>query len=715
MSDATVVRPPLPDTGHRRRRPGRRSTCDRILGLVALTVALAWAVVATAQAFTGTPSGGGWSSVRAQLHWVPTILTSVPRNLGTFLVVSCVVVAMGLPGTLLLRLARVHWHDRFEHAVFAIAAGLAGWVPVLLLVGTYVGLSRLEVAVTTGVYIALPALKVLPPLMARIADDTRGLMNRAVKRAKARFRWLDALLVVVLLALLYMALLGALIPEVQFDARWYHLGSAAHYVEVGHFYNIVAATHDPALGLNPYQEVGYTGFFALAGAHASKAFAFLDLPLICAAIIAFARVHFDSTRLGLLAAIAFVSVPIASWSAATASNDLPVALYTLIAVHAVFCWLEDPGGKWGYAYLGIAMAAFTWGVKAFGLLTLALCVVIVLATVAARAQMRNRAVGKRLLVMGAIVIIVCAPWWIRVGAMTGNPVFPLAYQYLPSDYWNQFAAAGQNHFNRHVSLATLPVGLPQTLWNTVTDPVPYQVIAGPLFLVGVPLTLLLAGCTRRRLRPSFVLLGLFLLGWWIGWYIGGFSTSRYLVAIAPLTCLWMAIGIADAYRHPRFGRALPMVTLVVMAAICLSTIQPLTTLQRGSVAPGVEGSIPYDWNYLYKGEPEADVQLNALPMVAYIDAHLDPHTTKVYDAATLYSTYEYLLPEMYDGTTYGSPPAMHQWTIYDPDALAQIRANGITHLVIPVAAIDTLRLTALWPHLVELHRSPDGIVLYAVR
>ena len=317
--------------------------------------------------------------------------------------------------------------------------------------------------------------------------------------------------------------------------------------------------------------------------------------------------------------------------------------------------------------------------------------------------------------MGGIIVVVCAPWWIRVGAMTGDPVFPLAYQYLPTDYWNRYAAAGQNHFNRHISLATLPIGLPRTLWNTVTSPVPYQVIVGPLFLVGVPLTLLLAACTKRRIRPTFLLLGLFLLGWWIGWYIGGFSTSRYLVGIAPLACLWMAVGIADAFRHPRFGRALPTVALVALSVICLSTTQLLTTLERGSVAPGVEGSIPYNWDYLYRGLPEADVQLNGLPMVAYIDAHLDPHKTKVYDAATLYSTYEYLLPEMFDGSTYGSPTSMHQWTIYDADALAHMRANGITHLVLPVAAVDTLRNTALWPHLVELHRSADGAVLYAIR
>ncbi len=219
--------------------------------------------------------------------------------------------------------------------------------------------------------------------------------------------------------------------------------------------------------------------------------------------------------------------------------------------------------------------------------------------------------------MAGVVIAVCGSWWIRVGAMTGNPVFPFAYRYFPSPYWNSYAAAAQNHFNRHVHVATLPIGLVQSLWNTVTNPVPYQVIVGPLFLVGIPLVLLLACCTTSRPRAAFLLLGLFMLGWWIGWYIGGFSTSRYLVTIAPLACLWMVVGVADTFSNPRFGHALPTVTLIALVLICLSTTQFFTTLERGSVTPGVEGSIPYDWAYLYQGQPEFDVQLATMPMVDY--------------------------------------------------------------------------------------------------
>ena len=691
------------------------SVRSRGVGLLLLLFAVGWILLAGAQAFVGSPHGAGWASVRSQLHWIPTILSNAPRNFGTFLLVSIMVLAMALPGAAILRLFRVHWHDWFEHGTFAVAAGLAGWVPLVLVVGTYVGLSRLDVAVTTGLYIVIPSLWIVPAFTRNLASSPPGLLQRTCSYARDNIKWFDVILIVLIMVLLYMALLGALIPEIQFDARWYHLGSAAHYVEVGHFYNIVAATHDPAMGLNPYQEIAYTGFYALTGSHGAKALAFLDAPLICTAIVAFARVHFASIRLGLLAALAFLSLPIASWSAATASNDLPVALYTLLAVHALLLWLRSPRTQWGYAYLGIAMAAFRVWSQAVRTLDARTLRGAGHPDHPGGADLRTWASAKRLAIMGGVVIVVCGSWWIRVGAMTGNPVFPFAYGIFPSRYWNGYAAAAQNHMNRPVHLSTLPVGAVESLWNTVTNPVPYQVIVGPLFLVGIPLVLLLACCTTSRPRPAFVLLGLFMLGWWIGWYIGGFSTSRYLVAIAPLACLWMAIGIADAFSSPRFGRALPMVTMVALVLICLSTTQFFTTLERGSVTPGVEGSIPYDWAYLYQGQPEFDVQLISLPMVDYINSHLNARTTKVYDAASLYDVYEYLRPEMFDGSTYGSPTTMRQWTLYGADAVAQLHANHVTDLVMPATAVGTLLHTDLWPHLSVIHRSPDGLVLFSVR
>ncbi len=70
---------------------------------------------------------------------------------------------------------------------------------------------------------------------------------------------------------------------------------------------------------------------------------------------------------------------------------------------------------------------------------------------------------------------------------------------------------------------------------------------------------------------------------------------------------------------------------------------------------------------------------------------------------------------MFDGTTYGSPTTMRQWTLYDADAFAHLHANHVTDIVMPASAVGTLLHTDLWPHLRQIHRSPDGLVLFSVR
>jgi hypothetical protein len=691
----------------------KQSSRWRIAVVLLVLGAVAWIVGAGSQAFVGSPHGASGTAFD-HLSWLPTIFSHAPRNIGIFLIVAFIVLAMALPGIALTRLFRIEWHDKFERLTFSLAAGLAGWVPIVLIVGTFVGLSRTDVALATTLYILIPAVWILPPLRGKWTGSLSDVLARIGPQARRDTWWIDGLLLLGLLVLLYLVLLGALMPEIQFDAIWYHLGSAAHYVEVGHFYNIVAATHDPAMGLNPYQEISYTGFYSLGGAHAAKAFAFLDLPLICAAMASFARVHFDSTRTGIIAALAFVSVPIAAWSASTASNDLPVALYTVLAVHALLRWYADPSRGWGYAYLGLAAAAFCSGVKAFGLLTLGLCLTLIVLTVLFRPILRRRTSIKRLGIGVGTIVLVCSAWWIRVGAMTGNPIFPLAYKIFPSQYWNHFAVSGQNQANRHVSLGTLPLGLVESLWNTVTNPVPYQAILGPFFLVSIPLVLVLVLCTTSRPRVSFLLIGVFMLGWWIGWYVGGFSTSRYLVGIAPLACLWIAIGISDAIQNPRFGLAPPIVIVAGLTFIAVATTPLLTLGERGAISPGVEGSIPYDWSYLYRGQPEAKVLLDHLPMVQFINTHLNQATAKIFDAGGLYSSYEYLRPEMYDGTNYGSAASMRQWSLANSNALALLKANHVTHIVASSAQVPYLMGIALWTHLIEIYHSPDDLTLYRI-
>ena len=272
---------------------------SRGLGLLLLVIAVAWILLAGAQAFLGLPHGAGWGSVRSQLHWIPTILSDAPRNLGTFLLVSVVVLAMALPGAALLRLLRLEWQDWLEHGIFAVAAGLAGWVPLLLVVGTYVGLGRLDVALTTGLYIAIPSLWIVPAYAQRLAGTSPGLLVRTRSFARDNIKWLDVILIALIAVLLYLALLGALIPETQLTlagTTWARqpttwrsdtsTTSSWQLMTPRWGSTLIRRSHTPVSIRSPVAMVPRP---SLSWTHPSSV----------SQLLAFARVHFASTRLGL--------------------------------------------------------------------------------------------------------------------------------------------------------------------------------------------------------------------------------------------------------------------------------------------------------------------------------------------------------------------------------------------------------------------------------
>jgi hypothetical protein len=677
----------------------------RIAIAVALVVAvLAWVAFVVPHSYH--LSKGPWATVRGTLAWLPTIASHLPR---TFAVTAVVVAAMAGPGALVLRLFGVTWHDRFEHWVFSLAAGLAAWVPVVLVTGSTVGLGRGTVVVITVVYLS-PCLYFAARLVWLLGSGRTGVGDLPVPR---RIPGVEIALCIVGLALLYYSLLGALQPEVNFDARWYHLGSASHYVEVGRFYDIVAATHDPAMGLNPYQEITLTGLFSLVGVHGARLLAFFDGAIICLAIVAFARSHLGSVRIGLVAALAFLAIPSVSWASATAYNDLPVALYTLLSVHALVTWCKAPG-RWGWAYLGIAAAAFSFGVKAFGLFTLALAFACVVTWAVTRSNLRRPITAGRLVIGALVAIVTCLPWWIRSYSMTNNPVFPLLNSVFHSEYWNSYAAATQASANRKVSIGTLPQGLVRSVWTTVADPAPYHSLVGSFFLIGIPIALVLALCTTRRARRTVLFLALYVVAWSCAWYLSAVSDSRYLLAVAPLACLALVTVMADAVTHARFGRVLPVVGASALVLVGLSTTQVFLPFVLGGGSPAVLGTVSYKWRYLFQGEPERDVQLRYLPMVEFINAYLPARTTKIYDGDSLNAVYLYIHPELFNGNGYGSPGTMRQWRLADPDAYARLRENGVTDVVVPTSSVAALSAWPVWRDLRQTYISPDGLVLFHV-
>jgi len=157
------------------------------------------------------------------------------------------------------------------------------------------------------------------------------------------------------------------------------------------------------------------------------------------------------------------------------------------------------------------------------------------------------------------------------------------------------------------------------------------------------------------------------------------------------------------------------VAIIVLAATAVSTNQLFVPLERGATNAGsVLGTVGLQWDYLYRHEPEADVQLRWLPMVEYVNSHLAAGRSKIYDLANMNGYYMYIRPELFSGDGYGSPTVMRQWSLASPNVLSELIRNRITDVVVRKRYLSTLKHEDVWPHLHLTYRSPDGLVLFHV-
>src|SRR5947209_8654932 len=295
-----------------------------------LTILLvAWAALITSQIYDFN------ATVLAAITTDPAhyleVLIKPPKGVSTLLFVLWVLISALGPGDLILRPLRVDWRDEAERAIFGLSAGLIAFTFITLLLGALGALRTGEwvlLCASTGVTTyALAGTLRRARNRQRLAESGTGAGGEA--RWPSAHRVVLVILVAVLAAYAYIALLGTLMPEVQFDARVYHLGPPVHYAQAGRMYDLVKQTHLARAGWPSYQETLYTMLVVLGGPAAAKLLHWADGVLIALFLVYLGWVYLRSLGAGLIAAIFFISTPVVTWSMSTANNDLAQALYGL--------------------------------------------------------------------------------------------------------------------------------------------------------------------------------------------------------------------------------------------------------------------------------------------------------------------------------------------------------------------------------------------------
>jgi len=456
------------------------------------------------------------------------------------------------------------------------ALGIGGLSLVILAFGA------LQLFSGAGKYILLGLCGVLA-LFGTIRIITE-LLNKLKVRAsqKQKLTLIQVLPILLLIVIACAVLLAGSAPPAMddWDSLAYHLTVPRLYIDHGGLYYIDFSSHSnfPML-----LEMLYIPGLMLGNPVAAKLVHFIIGILFILAVIRLTEKHIQPGA-GYLAGIATAGIPIVMWEGTTGYIDLATALYTVLAVEALFNMQDENKPK--LALFAGLFAGFAASTKLLGAATILL---IGAWLIIQHITLKKKSAGSVLLwfCLGALI---CLPWYLRTFINTGSPVFPFFYSVFGGRDWNtelaQAYTASQAHFGMGHSLLDL-IKLPYNI--TVFSERFYDtpgLYVGPILLVGLPMLLVLI---KHRTNKTLGLAG-FIIAQVLLWFALT-QQSRYLF---PVYGLLGALSAGLAYKMESLkSLKIGLWIIFTVTALCgLYTILP-SAIDRSAVAFGGETTNDY--------------------------------------------------------------------------------------------------------------------------
>ena len=330
-------------------------------------------------------------------------------------------------------------------------------------------------------------------------------------------------------ALLPLALL-TLYPPTAFDATLYHLPFARGFVSSG---GLPFLTNLRFPVFPQANEMLFALVMLFAPDVAAHGVSWLMTMLTAGLVFSWGRDAFSGRAAGWLAAAIYLGNPIVVYLAGVGYIEAGLTLFVTAALYAVRRWRGSGERRW--LVLAAVFAATAADTKYLGLFFLGAIGLAVLFGCFPERSVRSR--WAAVLLFGGVAVAVLAPWYGRIYAWTGNPLFPYFPQFFGFGPWSpphfrSFlthppAISGASVvLSRGINLVRLP-------WDLVFERGRYngQPPFSPLYLAALPLGLLAAwrDPRQRRLLALAALYGFACLGLP--------PDSRYLIPSVPLVSL----------------------------------------------------------------------------------------------------------------------------------------------------------------------------------
>ena len=373
-------------------------------------------------------------------------------------------------------------------------------------------------------------------------------------------------------------LIGALGPELGFDALWYHLTLPKIYL-LNH-----AIVHIPG-GLLYYSdmpkltEMLYTASLVFDNAILAKLVHFSFGILTCLAIYKLSR-KFLNNKLSLIAVVIFYSNLVVGWQSITAYIDLTRTFFELMALWGFINFWEKGKKKWlieSAVMLGLAISTKLLAVGSLFIFT------VLIYYSFAKAKKKLSDIVTSILVYWWLAVLVSLPWFIFSFIHTGNPVYPFFTNIYPVSF-------NFNLFN--------PINFIKEMWTFFTnlaDPI------SPLYLIFLPFAIIYF----RKFHPLLKMISIYSFLAIILWYFtprtGG---GRFILPYLPALSIVVA-GTINEFIKNKYLYRLSIILVIITAFLSIgyrgfANVKYLPViLGKQSKANFLENRLNFSFGYFY--------------------------------------------------------------------------------------------------------------------
>jgi hypothetical protein len=358
-------------------------------------------------------------------------------------------------------------------------------------------------------------------------------------------------------AAVLIAAIGALAPETESEAMWYHLSLPLKWLENG---GPVHYIQEP-ISLYPLSwDLIFGAGLSIGGVAAAKWLNFSAFLLTLFLVYRLTDRFIPRSNPWLAAAI-FATIPSVLWLSTTANIDMGLALHTGLVVYALLHYLEERERGW------LALAILNLGL-ALASSHLALVVLFAAIAVLASVLWGAERSWKSLLppaALGLAAITFPLPWYLRSLMVNGRLLSPGVLEAPDIHALYQWGA---------FDLLALP-------WNFTMNGAQFGGVVGPVFLILLP-ALLFKRNSSRAVLVIAAFGSLYIL--WSALLYSGLG-ARALLPAAPLAAALAAAGFGHVQRRLPGGILAGPVLHLTIGFILLLNLPPFTSLHTRHIDP----------------------------------------------------------------------------------------------------------------------------------